>query len=76
MKTYYRLQIRDGECWLPTDERFDTTEAAEKFRDDVIADSDEWAYYFVVELGCPTRIMKITEEVVQEFQGLPVGDEA
>jgi len=41
----------------------------------VIANPEHWAYYLIVEQGCPTRIVEVTERVVQEFPGLPVEDE-
>jgi hypothetical protein len=40
----------------------------------VIADTDHWGYYPIVEEGYPTRIVEVTERVVQEFPGLPVED--
>ncbi len=76
MKTYYRLQLLDRECWISADEQFDTAEAASEFRDEVIADASHWAFDFIVELGCPTRIVKMTEEVVREFPGLSAEDGA
>jgi len=77
MTIYYRLELLyDGECWREYHEHFQTPEAAAEFRDEVIADDGHWAYYPIVEQGCPTRIMKVTEEVVREFPGLPVEDEA
>jgi hypothetical protein len=77
MTTYYRLELLyDGECWREYHEHFQTPEAASAFRDEVIADPGHWGYYPIVEQGYPTRIVKVTEEVVQEFLGLPVEDEA
>lgn len=78
MKTYYRLQLLDGNVWISTDEQFDTAEAASEFRDEVIADPGHWAYPLIVEQGCRTQIveMQVTERVVQEFPGLPVEGEA
>ena len=77
MTIYYRLELLyDQEAWLAHDEEFPTLEAASAFLDKVIADWDHWGYYPIVEQGSPTRIVKITEEVVQEFPGLPVEDEA
>ena len=76
MTTYYRLELLDGGVWIPNHEQFVSPEAAAAYRDKVIADPEEWAYPLIVEQGCPTRIMKVTEEVVQEFPGLPVEGEA
>jgi hypothetical protein len=41
----------------------------------VIADTDHWGYYPIVEEGYPTRIVEVTERVVRQFPGLPVEDE-
>jgi hypothetical protein len=77
MTTYYRLELLDDqEDWLANGEVFQTPEAASTFRDKVIADPGHWGYYFIVEQGYPTRIVKVTEEVVREFPGLPVEGEA
>ncbi len=77
MTTYYRLELLyDESYWLGHDEQFPTPEAAAEFRDKVIADPDHWGYYPIVEGCCPTRIMEVTERVVQEFPGLPVEDES
>jgi len=76
MTIYYRLELLDGDIPIPSHELFISPEAASALRDAVIADSGHWAYYLIVEQGCPTRIMKITEEVVREFPGLPVEGEA
>jgi len=76
MTTYYRLELLyDGEVWLANAEEFPRPEAASAFRDAVIADPGHWGYYPIVEQGCPTRIVKITEEVGLEFPGLPVEDD-
>ena len=74
MTTYYRLELLDGDVWIPYHEPFFSTRAALAFRDEVIADEGQWAYPLIVEQGCPTRIveMQVTERVVQEFPGLPV----
>jgi hypothetical protein len=76
MTTYYRLELLDGDVWIPNHEQFVSPYAAIAYRAKVIADPEEWAYPLIVEQGCPTRIMKVTEEVVREFPGLPVEDEA
>jgi hypothetical protein len=76
MTTYYRLELLDVECWLSHHEQFSTPEAASAFRDEVIADPDDGAYYLIVKQGCRTRIVEVTERVVREFPGLPVEDEA
>jgi hypothetical protein len=77
MTTYYRLELLDGHIWIANHEQFESPYHAAAYRDNVIADPDHWAYYPIVEQGCPTRIVKvqITEEVVREFPGLPVEDE-
>jgi hypothetical protein len=76
MTTYYRLELLyDGEVWLANKEEFPTPEAAAEFRDKVIADTDHWGYYPIVEEGYPTRIVEVTERVVRQFPGLPVEDE-
>ena len=77
MTTYYRLELLDGDVWIPHNEPFLSTEAASAYRDEVIADPEHWAYYLIVEQGCRTRIveMQVAEEVVREFPGLPVEDE-
>jgi hypothetical protein len=76
MTTYYRLELLDGDIWIPHHEQFVSPYAAIAYRAKVIADPEEWAYPLIVEQGCPTRIMKVTEEVVREFPGLPVEGEA
>ena len=76
MTTYYRLELLDGDVWIPHNDPFTSPYAAEAYRAKVIADPGHWGYYPIVEQGSPTRIVKITEEVVQEFPGLPVEDEA
>ena len=76
MTTYYRLELLDGGVWIPNHEQFVSPYAAIAYRAKVIADPEEWAYPLIVEQGCPTRIMKVTEEVVREFPGLPVEGEA
>ena len=78
MTTYYRLELLDGDVWIPNSEPFTSPEAASAYRDEVIADEGHWAYPLIVEHGCPTRIveMQVTEQVVREFPGLPVEDEA
>jgi len=76
MTIYYRLELLDGDVWIPNHEQFVSPYAAIAYRAKVIADPEEWAYPLIVEQGCPTRIMKVTEEVVREFPGLPVEDEA
>jgi hypothetical protein len=78
MTTYYRLELLDGDVWIPHNEPFTSPEAASAYRDKVIADPDQWAYYLIVEQGCRTQIveMQVTERVVREFPGLPVEDEA
>ena len=72
MTTYYRLELLDGGVWIPNHEQFVSPYAAIAYRAKVIADPEEWAYPLIVEQGCPTRIMKVTEEVVREFPGLTV----
>lgn len=76
MKTYYCLELLDwdncrGDHWRREDE-FDTPEAASAFRDEIIAHGTSacYAYYLIVKLGVPTRITKITEEVVHKFSEL------
>ena len=78
MTTYYRLELLDGDVWIPNHEPFFSTRAALACRDEAIADPGHWAYPLIVEQGCPTRFVEIqiTEEVLQEFPGLPVEDEA
>ena len=76
MTTYYRLELLDGDVWIPNHEQFVSPYAAIAYRAKVIADPEEWAYPLIVEQGCRTRIVKITELVVREFPGLPVEDEA
>jgi len=76
MTTYYRLELIDGDIPIPSHELFISPEAASALRDAVIADSGHWAWYFVVEQGCPMRIVEVTERVVREFPGLPVEGEA
>jgi len=75
MTTYYRLELLDGDVWIPNHEPFTSPEAAAAYRDEVIADEGHWAYPLIVEQGCPTQIVEVTERVVQEFPGLPVEDE-
>ncbi len=78
MTTYYCLELLDWDHWRGDHWRregeFDTPEAASAFRDEIIAHggSAYYAYQLIVRQGVPTRIMKITEEVVQEFPGLTV----
>ena len=72
MTTYYRLELLDGDVWIPNHEQFVSPYAAIAYRAKVIADEGHWAYPLIVEQGCPTRIMKVTEEVVREFPGLTV----
>ena len=76
MTTYYRLELLDCDLWIPNQQRFASPEAAAEFRDKVIADTDHWGYYPMVEEGYPTRIVEVTERVVRQFPGLPVEDEA
>jgi hypothetical protein len=76
MTTYYRLELLDGDVWIPNKQPFTSPEAAAAYRDEVIADPGHWGYYPIVEQGSPTRIVEVTERVVQEFPGLPVEDEA
>ena len=76
MTTYYRLELLDGDVWIPSHLQFVSPYAAAAYRDKVLADPGHWAYTLIVEQGCPTRIVKITEEVVKEFAGLPVEGEA
>jgi hypothetical protein len=78
MTTYYRLELLDGDVWIPNHEPFFSTRAAAAYRDEVIADPGHWAYPLIVEQGCRTQIveMQVTERVVQEFPGLPVEGEA
>jgi len=76
MTIYYRLELLDCHIWIPNHKPFSSPEAAAAYRDKVIADPEEWAYPLIVEQGCRTRIVKITELVVREFPGLPVEDEA
>ena len=75
MTTYYRLELLDGDVWIPNHEPFTSPEAAAAYRDEVIADEGHWAYPLIVEQGCPTRIVEVTEQVAQEFPGLPVEGE-
>jgi len=75
MTIYYRLELLDGDVWIPNHEQFVSPYAAIAYRAKVIADPEEWAYPLIVEQGCPTRIVKITEEVGLEFPGLPVEDD-
>ncbi len=75
MTIYYRLELLDVEWWLSHHEQFSTPEAASAFREKVIADPDDGAYYLIVEQGCPTRIVEVTERVVQEFPGLVENDQ-
>ena len=75
MTIYYRLELLDGDIWIPHHEQFVSPEAAAAYRDEVIADPRHWAYPLIVEQGCPTQIVEVTERVVQEFPGLPVEDE-
>ena len=76
MTTYYRLELLDGDVWIPNHEQFVSPYAAEAYRAKVIADEGHWAYPLIVEQGCRTQIveMQVTERVVQEFPGLPVED--
>jgi hypothetical protein len=78
MTIYYRLELLDGDIWIPNHEPFFSTRAASAYRDEVIADPGHWAYPLIVEQGCRTQIveMQVTERVVQEFPGLPVEGEA
>jgi len=76
MTIYYRLELLDGDVWIPNHEQFVSPYAAIAYRAKVIADPEEWAYPLIVEQGCPTRIVKIAEEVGLEFPGLPVEGEA
>ena len=76
MTTYYRLELLDGDVWIPHNEPFLSPYAAEAYRAKVIADEGHWAYPLIVEQGCPTQIVEVTERVIQEFPGLPVEDEA
>jgi len=76
MTTYYRLELLDGDLWIPNQQRFTSPYAAEAYRAKVIADPRHWAYPLIVEQGCPTQIVEVTERVVQEYPGLPVEGEA
>jgi len=76
MTIYYRLELLDGDVWIPNHEQFVSPYAAIAYRAKVIADPEHWAYPLIVEQHCPTRIMKVTEEVGLEFPGLPVEGEA
>ena len=76
MTTYYRLELLDGDVWIPNHEQFVSPYHAAAYRDKVIADPEHWGYPLIVEQGCRTRIVKITELVVREFAGLPVEGEA
>ena len=76
MTTYYQLELLDGDVWIPKHQQFVSPEAASAYRDKVIADPGHWGYHLIVEQGCPTRIVEVTERVVQEFPGLSVEDEA
>ena len=76
MTIYYRLELLDGYVWVPHNEPFISPEAASAYRDEVIADEEHWAYPLIVEQGCPTQIVEVTERVVKEFPGLPVEGEA
>ena len=76
MTTYYRLDIFYDGAWRPRGTRFPFELAATMARNEIIADPEHCGHELIVEQGCPTRIMKITEEVVQEFPGLPVEGEA
>jgi len=76
MTTYYRLELLDGDIWIPHNEPFTSPYAAEAYRAKVIANLGHWAYPLIVEQGSPTQIVEVTERVVQEFPGLPVEDEA
>jgi len=76
MTTYYRLELLDGDVWIPNQQRFTSPYAAAAYRDEVIADPRHWAYPLIVEQGCPTQIVEVTERVVQELPGLPVEGEA
>jgi len=77
MTIYYRLELLDGDVWIPHNEQFVGPEAAAAYRDEVIADPDHWAYPLIVEQGCPTQIveMHVTERVVREFPGLKLEGE-
>jgi hypothetical protein len=76
MTTYYRLELLDGYVWIPHNEPFESPYHAAAYRDKVIANEGHWGYPLIVEEGCPTQIVKVTEEVVREFPGLPVEGEA
>ena len=76
MTIYYRLELLDGDVWIPNQQRFTSPYAAAAYRDEVIADPRHWAYPLIVEQGCPTQIVEVTERVVQEYPGLPVEGEA
>jgi hypothetical protein len=76
MTTYYRLELLDGYVWIPHNEPFESPYHAAAYRDKVIANEGHWGYPLIVEEGCPTRIVEVTERVVREFPGLPVEGEA
>jgi len=77
MTTYYQLGVFfNGYWWLVDDTEFATQDEAEEFRGRLTRNQAHWAHYRIRRQGCPTRIVKVTEEVVQEFPGLPVEDEA
>jgi len=76
MTTYYRLEVKfDGCWWLAYDAEFTTQNDAEECRGRLTRNQAHWAHYRIRRQGCPTRIMEVTERVVQEFPGLPVEDE-
>jgi hypothetical protein len=43
-------------------------------RAEMIADQEHCGHELIVQQGCRTRIVEVTERVVQEFPGLPVED--
>ena len=61
MTTYYRLELLDGDVWIPNNEPFTSPEAASAYRAGVIADPGHWAYPLIVEQGCRTRIVEIAQ---------------
>ena len=76
MTTYYRLDIYYDGAWRPRGTRFPFWGEAAMCRTEMIADQEHCGHELIVQQGCRTRIVEVTERVVQEFAGLPKKEKA
>lgn len=76
IETHYQLEVFRNGSWLANERRFPTYEAAEEFRDKLISDTGCWGYHLIVEMSCPTRIVRMVEEQSVTFAGLPKKEKA